>query len=309
MDRTSCFLLEIKRFRCCWVCSWGIQSPDQYNRGLTIGNLSQTSGLNSLTFHLPLFLHHISLFPACMRQDIIRYIVYIKHVPGMSCIAHLAVSEIFLQSSPSMFFCCGWRWTGLLHCSTPLLERCVYHTTARELIQLDPICSIQATSSYTEKLQTSFPRLICHWENKSICTIHGVSASTLTGQEHMTSTQSWPLSWQYTMIGIVLCWQSKFSMIRLLFVQYNMKAIVSSSQTLQDKFISTGIQFRIKFRLTHSIMFIESSPFHVHDLALLPNFCHLQSKKQKSLVASFPGAGRKKKVPAIMNYIHTAVMS
>ena len=106
----------------------------------------------------------------------------------MSCIAHLAVSEIFLQSSPSMFFCCGWRWTGLLHCSTPLLERCVYHTTARELIQLDPTCiycSIQATSSYTEKLQISFPRLICHWENKSICTIHGASASTLTGQEHI----------------------------------------------------------------------------------------------------------------------------
>ena len=44
-------------------------------------------------------------------------------------------------------------------------------------------------------------------------------------------------------------------MIRLLFVQCNMKAIVSSSQTLEDKFISTGIQFRVKFRLTHSIMF------------------------------------------------------
>lgn len=238
-----------------------------------------------------------------MRQDIIRYTVYIKHVPGMSCIAHLAVSEIFLQSSPSMFFCCGWRWTGLLHRNTPLLERCVYHTTARELIQLDPTCiycSIQATSSYTEKLQTSFPHLICHWENKSICTIHRVSASTLTGQEHMTSTQSWPLSWQYTMIGIVLCWQSKFSMIRLLFVQYNMKAIVSSSQTLQDKFISTGIQFRIKFRLTHSIMFIESSPFQ-----LLPNFCHLQSKKQKSLVASFPGTGRKKSASNYELYSHS----
>ena len=40
------------------------------------------------------------------------------------------------------------------------------------------------------------------------------------------------MTWQCTMTGIVLCWQSKFSMTRLLFVWCNMKAIVSSSQTL-----------------------------------------------------------------------------
>ena len=64
-----------------------------------------------------------------------------------------------------------------------------------------------------------------------------------------------------------LCWESKYSDCYLYIVQR--ESYISSSQTLQDKFISTGIQFRVKFTLTHSLLLAQQS----QNYDFVPN-CH-----------------------------------
>ena len=117
-------------------------------------------------------------------------------------------------------------------------------------------------------------------------TRHGVSLSSLTCQEHMTSTQSWPLPWQCTMTGR----ESKYSMIRLLFVQCNVKAIFqvpnTSGQVYKHWYSIQGKVYNDSFSTvcsTITIILFQINSCTWKSIASLLR--HLQNKNQKSLLA------------------------
>ena len=102
----------------------------------------------------------------------------------------------------------------------------------------------------------------------------------------MTSTQSWPLPWQCTMTGR----ESKYSMIRLLFVQCNVKAIFqvpnASGQVYKHWYSIQGKVYNGSFSTvcsTITIILFQINSCTWKSIASLLR--HLQNKNQKSLLA------------------------